>query len=123
MKSNYLARQQQELAERMTAKFNAERDRLFTFALQYAQDSACIVLNREFGFGEDRVERFCLEFCKMLDTMTAIINTDCADDPDIVYAQAKIDEALKPAYGRNWHPWEVRYSAALNLKEIKGRNK
>lgn len=76
------------------------------FTRQLMVDMAMIALNDEFGFGPERLERFarCIE--KVYDHYATTWNND---DPDTVYARAKIDRRLEQACGEKFIPWEERY--------------
>lgn len=79
------------------------------FALQFGQDAAILVLHDEFGFGQDRIEKFCLRFVDTLHEICDLLIRDEKDDPDLVYSKAKIDAKIKAACGRNFAEWDVRY--------------
>jgi hypothetical protein len=88
---------------------SAKREGFITgqlFTRQYCLDQAAIVLNREFGFGSERLEKFCDAMCKMYDECCDIINSDTKD---IEYTKSTMDAALKQIYGDKFQPWEVRY--------------
>lgn len=76
------------------------------FTRQTMMDCAMIALNREFGFGADRLIRFQDAVKKVYCDFAEVWN---ADDPDTEYARAKLDEALKRICGQYFAPWEERY--------------
>lgn len=91
-------------------KIQAERERsnreTMRFTRQTMMDCSMIALNREFGFGEDRLVRFAKAVHDVYVDFAEIWNSD---DPDTEYARAKLDECLKRICGEHFDPWEVRY--------------
>lgn len=79
---------------------------------QMMADAAVIALNREFGFGADRCERFMNALNKAASDMAEII---IDDTDDVIYSREKIDELLKSIVGEDkFSPWEERYTAAIS---------
>ena len=62
-----------------------------------------------FGLGEGRAELWTKVYSETLDDMMRMVAADGKDDPEFVYAKAKIDERLKQINGKHFQPWEVRY--------------
>ena len=77
------------------------------FTRQLCMDQAAIVLNREFGFGADRLQRFNAAMVEMYGTYATIWNSD---SKDVEYSKAAMDAALKQIYGDKFQPWEERYN-------------
>lgn len=77
------------------------------FTRQLCLDQAALVLNQEFGFGAERLERFTNAMVDMYGEYAHIWNNDTKD---VEYAKAKMDEALKRILGDKFVPWPVRYS-------------
>lgn len=76
------------------------------FTRQLCLDQASIVLNREFGFGAERLQKFNAAMVELYGEFADIMN---ADTKDIEYSKATMDAALKQIYGDSFIPWEVRY--------------
>lgn len=76
------------------------------FTRQLCLDQASIVLNRDFGFGAERLMRFNAAMVEMYGEYADIWNTDTSD---VEYSKTKMDMALKQIYGDLFVPWEVRY--------------
>ena len=76
------------------------------FTRQLCFDQASIVLNREFGFGAERLQRFNAAMVQIYGDYADIWN---GDTKDVEYAKAKMDGALKQIYGDLFIPWDVRY--------------
>lgn len=84
------------------------------FFTQLTADCALIALNRAFGFGPDRLMRFCEELHSSRDEVIDIWNEDCKDRQ---YAMDKLDEALQQICGDNFIPWKERYNGlTINAK-------
>lgn len=79
----------------------------YFFARQFMADIMQITLNREFGFGKDRIKRFCKAFSEMHDELASMWNSD---SKDMEFTKHKIDEALKQIAGDEFVPWEERYA-------------
>lgn len=76
------------------------------FTRKLCLDQASIVLNREFGFGAERLQKFNAAMVELYGEFADIMN---ADTKDIEYSKATMDAALKQIYGDSFIPWEVRY--------------
>ena len=76
------------------------------FTRQLVLDQAAIVLNRDFGFGAERLQRFNAAMVEIYGEYADLWNTDTAD---VEYSKATMDAALKQIYGDLFLPWEVRY--------------
>lgn len=77
------------------------------FTRQLCMDQAAIILNREFGFGAERIMRFNAAMIELYGEYAGIWNSDTKD---VEYSKAKMDTALKQIYGDKLEPWEVRYA-------------
>lgn len=86
-----------------------ERSNLETlrFTRQNMMDVAMLVLNEEFGFGEDRLHRFAI---KMQDKYGDYADIWNGDTKDVVYAREVMDRALAKICGKHFVPWDKRYS-------------
>ena len=86
-----------------------ERSNLQTmrFTRQNMMDVCMVALNEEFGFGEERLHRFAEKVQEVYCEYADIWN---ADTPDITYAREKMDRVLKRICGKNFLPWDKRYS-------------
>ena len=76
------------------------------FTRQMMIDVTMIALNKEFGFGADRLKRFVKTLLGIYGEYADIWNNDT---PDTEYAKAKLDEKLKQICGEFFEPWEERY--------------
>ena len=76
------------------------------FTRQLCMDQAAIILNRDFGFGAERLMRFNQAMIELYGEYAGIWNEDTKD---VEYSKATMDAALKQIYGDKFQPWEVRY--------------
>lgn len=76
------------------------------FTRQLSLDLAAITLNREFGFGADRCERFSKSLIERYGHYSDIFNKDTKD---VIYSKEHMDESLRQIYGDKLIPWEKRY--------------
>ena len=76
------------------------------FTRQFCYDCMSVALNREFGFGAERLMRFNAAMVEMYGEYADLWNTDTAD---VEYSKATMDAALKQIYGDLFLPWEIRY--------------
>ena len=76
------------------------------FTRQLCMDQAAIILNRDFGFGSDRLERFNAAMVELYGQYADIWNKD---SKDVVYSKETMDRALKQIWGDKFVPWNVRY--------------
>lgn len=74
--------------------------------LQMGMDVAVVALNRSFGFGPERLNRFREMYQTVWDEYADMIS---ADGDDTEYAYAKMDEVLKQICGEYYTPREARY--------------
>lgn len=77
------------------------------FTRQLCMDCMAIVLNREFGFGAERISRFYDAMSKQYADYADIWNKDTAD---VEYAKDTMDRALRQIWGDRFQPWEERYN-------------
>lgn len=97
-------------AQRMAAKKELEIRRAELFAVQYALDAATLSIADVFGAGPQKAEEFGKAFSENLEKISAAINEDRKDDPDLVYSREMVDRALLRIVGKkNFVPWEGRY--------------
>ena len=60
--------------------------------------------------GPGRAEVFCVAYREAINDMARRVVDDQMDDPEFVYAKAKIDEQIRAIVGpEKFAPWEVRY--------------
>lgn len=83
---------------------------------QYMIDAVSLSLNECFGFGEERLKRFHDSFDKKYAEIRELEKNDTQDNE---YARAKIEEALKKAWGKYYEPRELRYSFRLIMPDGK----
>ena len=102
-KSGYLDRIEQARRE---AFFTTQR-----FTKQLILDQAAIVLNREFGFGADRLKRFAEAMNAIYSDYSDIWN---GDTKDVEYSKSAMDRALQQIFGRYFEPWEIRFGRKKN---------
>ena len=76
------------------------------FTRQFCYDCMSVALNREFGFGADRLSRFMSALDAAYSEFAGIWNEDTKD---VEYSKATMDAALKQIYGDKFQPREVRY--------------
>lgn len=76
------------------------------FVRQLCMDLSAIVLNREFGFGAERIKRY-------NDAMSAMYgeyaDTWNKDSKDVMYAKSTMDRALRQIWGERFQTWDERY--------------
>lgn len=77
------------------------------FTRQLCLDQASIILNREFGFGAGRLQKFNAAMVEIYGDYADIWNEDTKD---VEYSKAHMDSALKQIYGDLFIPWDERYS-------------
>lgn len=86
----------------------AKRLVIFEDGMQYALDIASVVMNQEFGFGQDRLRRFSEAFDKLFQEIQAESRSD-RDDKDRWYSEQKFEDAMMKAWGKFYEPRSVRY--------------
>jgi len=92
--------------ERMEkARFNAMLN-THRFTRQLMVDVSCIALNKEFGFGADRLKRFAEAMLGIYEEYADLWNSDT---PDTEYSRAALDAKLKQIFGDDVQTWEERY--------------
>ena len=80
----------------------------FDHGLQWGFDLAVIALNREFGFGEDRIKRFAERMQEVQSEYNdAVAATDESDVKRVL-----MDRELEAIYGELQYSFEERYPAA-----------
>lgn len=80
------------------------------FALQQAQDMACIALHEAFGFGAERCERFVVTFGRIFTEYANLCLDDAKSDDEIIYTKTKVDDMLRLALGDKLVPFDERYA-------------
>lgn len=104
-----MAKQNAFLA-RMEAQCRAMSAHKVNVALQMAKDVADIAASEVFGMGEGRAEKWTKIYSEILTEMMEMVSQDGKDDPEFVYAKAKIDQRLAQINGKHFQPWAVRYA-------------
>lgn len=98
-------------ASAFAARREAEKQLWTVKVIAYTQqeilDAVALTLHEAFGIGPDRQVRFHDAFESKFAEIQALRK---GDD---VYAEAKIENALKAAYGEHYQPREVRYDMKL----------
>ena len=104
--SGALMRLQAAERARYQLRFHKSMDML----LQMSQDAAMIAAHDVLQLGPGRAEAFCVAYREAINDMARRVVDDQLDDPEFVYAKAKIDEMIKSIVGpEKFAPWEVRY--------------
>lgn len=92
------------------ARIEEEKQKYARAAVHWSEqnmmDLAALVLNEQFGFGADRLEKFNRAMETMHDEFATIWNSDTADTE---YSKAVLDRKLKEIYGDRFVPWNERY--------------
>ena len=77
---------------------------------QMCLDAAMIAAHDVLQLGPGRAEDFCVAYRDAINDMARRVVDDQMDDPEFVYAKAKIDEQVRAIVGEDkFQPWEVRY--------------
>ena len=87
--------------------------KVMAYTQQDILDAVGLVLHDEFGFGADRLKRFCESFNSKYDEIHSL-----GDDE---YTIAIIEKAMRQAWGKYYQPREQRYDFRLKVgnKEVK----
>jgi len=111
--------QARSFAERQNQEKMLWTIKTIAYEQQYMIDAVSLTLNECFGFGEERLKRFHDAFDKKYAEIRELEQNDTQDNE---YAKAKVEDALKAAWGRYYEPYEHRYDFKLitpDGKEIK----
>ena len=101
-----LARIEAAAEARYQIRFRKSMDML----LQMGQDAAMIAAHDVLQLGPGRAEDFCVAYREAINDMARRVVDDQTDDPEFVYAKAKIDELIREIVGpEKFAPWEERY--------------
>ena len=101
-----LARIEAAAEARYQIRFHKSMDML----LQMCQDAAAIAAHDVLQLGPGRAEDFYIAYREAINDMARRVVDDQMDDPEFVYAKAKIDEQIRSIVGEDkFSPWEVRY--------------
>ena len=101
-RSGYLQRVRQDVNRQLT-----ESRAVHT---QMCLDAAMIAAHDVLQLGPGRAEDFCVAYREAINDMARRVVDDQMDDPEFVYAKAKIDELIREIVGpEKFAPWEVRY--------------
>ena len=104
--NHMLARIEAAAEARYQIRFHKSMDML----LQMCQDAAMIAAHDVLQLGPGRAEAFCVAYREAINSMARRVVDDQMDDPEFVYAKAKIDEQIRAIVGEDkFSPWEVRY--------------
>lgn len=91
------------------AKYELQYQRKQKILVQMCCDAAVIAANDVFCAGPVRVKRFISAMASSMNEISTMILDAAKDDPDIVYAKAKLDERLKQICGDEFKEWDERY--------------
>lgn len=80
---------------------------------QYVIDAAFFAVNDMFHLGPNRCKAYGQLILSYANEIAQLIYDDGKDDPEIIYAKAKIDQRMKQICGENFDPWEVRYGKQM----------
>lgn len=100
--------------QKRAAKQNAIVEATQNIIQQLSYDCACIVLHREFGFGYDRVSKFCKAYGELYDEMfTAFAKPKSKTEDERYVYRVKLDKCLLEFIGDNpFVPFDERYPDA-----------
>lgn len=78
--------------------------------LQMGQDAGNFAAHEVLGMGPGRAVAFNVAYRENYNRIARLTLEDAADDPEIWYTKAKIDEELEAIVGKgNLCPWDERY--------------
>ena len=106
--SGKVARQSAFLKRLQEQKRKEQRNRDMV-VIQECQDMACIALNDAFGFGPDRLKKFCEAFMRTWTDYATLTVEDARADSEVTYSVAKFEERLKQVCGEYYAPRDLRY--------------
>ena len=106
-----MARRVNPMLAGIEAKHLRDIARQRSFTLQQCCDMMLIAANAAFGFGPDRLSKLQETYEAVFREYAEMAVSDGADDPDIVYTRAKVDQKLEQILGDRFVPWEARYGA------------
>ena len=113
--SAYLMKRGAAMMARAYARYQQQLD----VCLQIGADAAVIAANRKLGLGRGRARQFMDEYKKAANDIAAMIDADGAEDKELVYSRAKIDEQLRQIVGdENFSPWEERYNEMEGKSDV-----
>lgn len=105
-KNNMVAR----LEAQIEAKYKAIFDQKMDILLQMGQDAGNFAAHDTLGMGPGRAKAYNVSYREHFNRIASLAVQDAADDPDIWYTKAKIDEELEAVVGpENFIPWDERY--------------
>lgn len=84
--------------------------KVLAYTQQETLDAAALALAECFGFGPERLHRFHDAF---MSKYTELRKLEKGDTPDNEYYIAKVEEALKAAWGKYYEPRDYRYDFTL----------
>ena len=91
----------------LQSAFNSGTEEGERFGMQLMADLVTLALNQEFGFGPERLMRFCKAISKKYGDFADLWN---GDTKDVEYSKAVLDRALKQICGKYFIPWDERYT-------------
>jgi len=106
--------QAKNFAARNKAITEATRMTLFYDGMQHALDITSIVLNEEFGLGQERLKKFGLAFEKKFAEIQERSRAD--DDKDRWYSEEQFENELRRAWGPYYTPRKERYNEGESNK-------
>ena len=93
---------------RSKAEFEAFKAQIAHFHRTLMMDFVTIALGR-MGWGEKRLKDFDTVLAEVVDDYMDLFKEDLADDKEMVYSRAKLEEELKEHCGKFYAPEEERY--------------
>ena len=113
-KNKFLQVMQLEVQKRQRyAQFMNERQCL---------DTIIVTLNREFGFGADRINRFIDAYAKEKRFFADMFMNDryVDNDKELAYAKEKSDRLLRSIMGEDYPAWDERYEVDITKLLFEG---
>lgn len=99
-----------KLEAQMEIKYAILFQRKMDILLQMGQDAANFAAHDTLGMGPGRAVAFNVSYREHYNRIARLTVDDAADDPEIWYTKAKIDEELGSIVGPdNLAPWDERY--------------
>lgn len=86
-----------------------------TVRIQMMKDVATITANKVLGLGPGRAEAFLKTYDEVANMVAEMFVEDSADDRQLWYSKAKLDEQLKDIVGEeNFQSYEERYGSGVH---------
>lgn len=94
---------------------NRRLESAMAIAKQATFDAVCVALNREFGFGEQRLLKLAETSCSIYEELVDALNGK--DDMDATFTQ--LDRELQQFLPTAFEPYDIRYGDVLKLFSYK----